>query len=188
MSVYPHWDARTPTRWRERDFDPAAPWPSVPIEYVQGKRLAEAAVVSESKVEWAVVRPALVMGAGDSTGRTDYWCRPAFDIPREWDRLEFTFAWVDDVARALLAAAADPRAAGGTFNVAHDEPLTLESFFAAFGRPVEYREVDPGADPPPLVNGTLDVSQARERLGWTPTPLASWLPPLVDVNISRDRT
>jgi UDP-glucose 4-epimerase len=80
------------------------------------------------------------------------------------------FTFVEDAARANLAAADAPKAAGGVFNVAGGRRVSLNQLLARI-QEIAGSEVRPihGAPRPGDVRHSLaDLARARELLGWRP--------------------
>jgi nucleoside-diphosphate-sugar epimerase len=126
--------AGTPVRpVREDD----APRPVV--AYGRSKLADEAVVRTSALVPWTILRPSAVYGPRDRqmlplfrlAERGQLWlaARPGS---------AFTMTYAEDVARAVVMAAEDPRAAGQTLFVGHPDPQTEEAILRqialAFGR------------------------------------------------------
>jgi UDP-glucose 4-epimerase len=80
------------------------------------------------------------------------------------------FVFVGDVAKANLLAATVPEAAGGTFNIARGERMTLLELLKTL-RQILGQDIEPIHEPPRVgdVRDSLaDISQARSRLQFDP--------------------
>jgi nucleoside-diphosphate-sugar epimerase len=107
--------------------------------YGRSKLAAEAIVRSEARGAWTIVRPSAVYGPRDRG------FLPLFRLASRGIFLmvaspatAFTFIHVEDLVPAIVLAATDDRAAGGTFFLGHPEPGTadglLRSLASAYGR------------------------------------------------------
>jgi aryl-alcohol dehydrogenase-like predicted oxidoreductase/nucleoside-diphosphate-sugar epimerase len=161
-------------------------------EYARGKRACERAVRALA-CDWAIVRPAVVVGRNDPIlpqprslalapgigGRSVFFPVRVADggpiLIREADTRVFQLVWVQDVARAFIVAATDSRASRRAWNAAGDEIWTSERLVRALahacGRDAEIvRAPHPrleaaglGDYKPPYQVGTPLVSNARLR-------------------------
>jgi len=124
-------------------------------------------------VELVVARPSAVYGPYDTNHRVVQICVEAalagqplhLHVPNS--PLDFTF--VEDLADGLIRALLVPDAAGRTFNLTGGKGRTLEELAAILGELIPGVMVEYG--PAPLnrpKRGTLDISHARERLGYYP--------------------
>ena len=126
-------------------------------------------------LEITVVRPIAVYGPGDFCRRVvTRFCAQALagetlvvnDSPDQL--MDFTF--VEDVAEGMARAALRPEAAGQTFNIARGEARSLLDVIEALKRHVPGLRYQVTASPE--VNrpkrGALDISKARELLGYEP--------------------
>jgi nucleoside-diphosphate-sugar epimerase len=79
----------------------------------------------------------------------------------------YTLLHVDDLARAILLAATDTRAAAQTFFVGHSDAATPDALWralaSAFGRPYRPRRV-----PRPVMHGLASVGELCWMLGRQP--------------------
>jgi len=83
---------------------------------------------------------------------------------------DFEYVYAKDVGRAVDIAATIPPPAQTHFNIGSGEVLTFEELVRAIRRvlPSLEVEVQPGPPPPLQVKQPLDLSRAREMLGWEP--------------------
>ncbi|MEN8143513.1 MAG: NAD-dependent epimerase/dehydratase family protein [Gemmatimonadota bacterium] len=104
---------------------------AVPSEfrYERSKRLAELVVreVSPEHMSWTIVRPAIIVGERDRlfTPRLVAAARRMWIVLPDGGRHSLPVVYAGSVALACLLAATRPEAAGQTYNVADDGPLTL---------------------------------------------------------------
>jgi nucleoside-diphosphate-sugar epimerase len=112
--------------------------------YGRSKLAAERVVAQDAVVPWTIVRPASVYGPRDRQFLPLFRlaARGVFPLVTRRDA-SFTLIHVNDVVRALVAAAADPRAVGEAFFLGHGRPQREAELLAliadAVGRP--YRPV-----------------------------------------------
>lgn len=97
--------------------------------YERSKRLAELVVrgVPAEVMQWTIVRPAVIVGERDRlfTPRLVAAARRRWMLLPSGGRHELPVVYAGNVALACLLAATRPEAAGETYNVANDGPLTL---------------------------------------------------------------
>ena len=108
-----------------RESDPARPI----TPYGRSKLEGERRVAQTPNLNWSIIRPAGVYGPGDRDflfgfQAAKYGLFPVLGNPRR----AYTLIHVEDVCRAIIAAAFDPRA-------------THEVFFSGFGAPVGWLDV-----------------------------------------------
>lgn len=80
------------------------------------------------------------------------------------------FVYVENVARANYLACTAPKAAGGVFNVASEQPIEINELVRQL-RALAGREVEVIHDPPKVGDikySASDISKARELLGFAP--------------------
>lgn len=219
VDIYP---MGPPQQWREEDalLEPSSTEGAPAAErYLRGKRACENALRA-SGVPYAIVRPAMVTGVGDPVPpRPKHWpalgpaCGRSMLLPSrlldggpvllpQSDRRLFQLAWVQDVARALLAAASHPAALQRAFNVAGDELWTHESLLRALAqscgidvavvRCTDAQLAEAGLSEYELPYGhsprcSLASNEGLKGLGWQPTPPALWLPGLLEAARAPDR-
>ncbi len=94
-------------------------------------------LVRASGLEWVILRPALIHGAGSDpwTGRIGRLLRQGRlgDLAERGDGL-CNLILVEDVVAAILAALDRPEAAGHAFNLADPDPVTWNRFLMDFAR------------------------------------------------------
>ncbi|MCE4225037.1 NAD(P)-dependent oxidoreductase [Methylobacterium sp. C25] len=138
--------------------------------------VATASYLRNSPIEPVVVRPSAVYGPTDVNRRVvQLFCENALlnrplRVKSSRDTV-MDFSFVQDVADGLLLAATQPGAAGRTFNITRGEGRSLDELAEAVqayaGRRVQI-EREPSFDTDRPRRGSLDISQAREFLGYSP--------------------
>ncbi len=168
-------------------------------EYAVGKRRCEAVLLrSDERFPFAIVRPPVVQGRHDPTGRVWFLLQRVLDgepilVPPE-EEVIFRHAWADDVVQALLLAA-EKAPDGAVLNVASTDLWTYRSYIHDLAAAA-------GFTPPavaPVLRSTLERAKldtyrlpfgtgyrawvpdtARiEALGFKPTAASVWLPDVV---------
>jgi nucleoside-diphosphate-sugar epimerase len=141
--------------------------PPQPVNGYGRSKLASEAVIREGcRAPWTILRPCSVYGP------RDHGFLPLFQLARRGLSLlampastPFSFVFIDDLVRAVQAAATDPRAVGETFFVGHPEAQRVEALGRAlaesFGR--GYR---PLRLPPVLVDAMAFAGEIGWKLGW----------------------
>lgn len=162
--------------------------------YSEGKREAEQAT-GAAPVPVTVIRPTVVEGPQDPSGRSWYWIQRLADgqpilVPQTDPDTIFAHAWSADVARLFVRAAGSPAAHGRTYNAGGREILTLADYLRTAARllgreprlvhaPLEWIRAQPGLEgyDPPFAGErfVMDLQRARQELGYEPTPLSAWL-------------
>ncbi len=169
------------------------------LAYAEGKRAAELAFWSIPEAQqpfpFTILRPTVVEGPEDSSGRTWFWVQRVADgqdllVPQTIPTTIFRHAYVDDVAEAFVRAAANPLAFYKAYNLAGEEILSLEDYVRAIasilGREakivvasLERIRQQPGLSDfqAPFVGErfVLDIAKAKQDLRYQPTPLDIWL-------------
>ncbi|MBV9324048.1 MAG: NAD-dependent epimerase/dehydratase family protein [Chloroflexi bacterium] len=202
-AVYADRFTRRPIREADADLsvrtDADAPNPFHPRlghAYANGKRAAEQ-VVRQSRVAWTILRAPVIVGAHDRTGRVWWFVQRLLDggpivIPDWGAGRIFQVAWVDDVARAFVAAARQPPPIRRTYNVAQAEIFSSETWVAACARALgvaaRYVHVpesslgERGLDGytlpiagRPFGHMLLDIGAIRCELGFEPSAEKVWL-------------
>lgn len=154
------------------------------------KILVEQVVMSEPALPCSVIRLPAVYGPRDRQRRFGAWLqrmddgRPAMLMDAAEAPWRWTFGYVEDVARAIVLAALDPRSAGRIYNAGEQTPLSQEERLQMVARAAGWRGrvvlAPAGALPEPLRMGivpgndvVVDTSRIRAELGYVePTPLA----------------
>jgi nucleoside-diphosphate-sugar epimerase len=121
--------------------------PPRPVSNYGRSKLAGEEVVRAGGLSWTVVRPPAVYGPRDTETLRMYrvarWgFMPMYTHPDQ----ELSFIYVQDLARALLAAAA-PRCAGRTYFASHATPSTARESMAAIFRAVRQATGKPARAP-----------------------------------------
>lgn len=139
--------------------------PGPVTHYGRSKQEGEEAVRATS-VPLTVVRPPAVYGPGDRAFLTLYRLVARQGVfPLLGDgRQELSLVFVEDLARALVAAATSPATLGGTYHAAHAEVLTQRelggAIARALGRPARFVRV-----PGPLLRALLHAAALARRAG-----------------------
>lgn len=175
--------AQTPSSTPGLVTEDRAPAPAGP--YGASKLAAERAL-REVPIEAVVLRPPLIYGAGvgGNMGRLVRLARRRLPLPFGALRNRRSLLAIENLASAIRHCLSEPRAAGGTFLVADDTPLSLPAMIAALrsgaGRAPGLVSVSPAVlgfgarlagagDMWQRLAGDLAVSNGRLRaLGWTP--------------------
>ena len=131
--------------------------------YGRSKQEGEAAVRA-SGVPLTVVRPPAVYGPGDRAFLTLFRLAAKGVFPLLGDgRQELSLVFVEDLARALVAAARSPATLGGTYHAAHAEVVSQrqlgETLGRALGRSVRFVRL-----PGPLLVALLHAGRALGRI------------------------
>jgi nucleoside-diphosphate-sugar epimerase len=148
--------------------------PLAPLEPYGVSKLAAERLVRASRTRWTIVRPSAVYGPGDGNGRfvqrlveAAVQERPLRLTAALDTRLDFTA--VTDLARGLAQAALSPVAEHETYNLTAGRARSLRDAIEAVRALGHDVEVHPspaqGARPR---RGTLDITFAREALGYEP--------------------
>jgi dihydroflavonol-4-reductase len=121
------------TRGRQRQPDE----PEQPVTYYGASKLAGELTVRMGRVPWTVVRPPLVYGPRDvEVLRVFRWAARGI-LPVFGDGLqELSQIYVEDLARALIAAASSAQTAGRTYYAAHPDIVRHRALVTAIGRAV----------------------------------------------------
>ena len=130
--------------------------------YARSKRLAELVVrgVPAEVMSWAIVRPAAIVGERDRlfTPRLVSTARRRWIVLPDGGRNELPVVYAGNVALACLLTATRPEAAGETYNVADDGPLTLRHMLKTATS--ERMTVRVGGLPGSLFSGAFAVVRA----------------------------
>jgi len=152
---------------------------TTPVSIYGGFKLAAESLVRaylySSSVEPVIVRPSAVYGVGDSHRRiVPNICRAALTgesiIVKDPVKTVADFSAVEDVVEGLELAGSHPAAAGEIFNISRGRSRTLMELVNIAQRLAPGIEVvfQPADDPTRPMRGALDISKARELLGFTP--------------------
>lgn len=172
--------------------------------YADGKRAAELALrslpASQRPFPFTILRPTVVEGPEDPSGRTWFWVQRIADghdvlTPQTRPSSIFRHVYADDVAEAFVCAAGNPAAFNRTYNLAGEEILSLDDYVRAIataaGRQarivaasMEWIRLQEGLSnfEAPFVGERfiLDIGRAKQDLGYQPTSLGEWLRVTVD--------
>jgi nucleoside-diphosphate-sugar epimerase len=183
--VYPDLHGRPA---REDDFTPLAGDPPAELDYLNGKRWCETLLSRQSELTWTVVRPPAVFGPADHTLRIAAYMQRVADggpvlVPAETYEQPANIAWVKDIGFAC-ALACDVRKGTGhkAYNAAFDDVSLrdlIEGIARALGvpariHPLPFAGIPEGArpyGPDPRRHAGLDISRARDELGFEPSAL-----------------
>lgn len=147
-----------------REDDPPHPT----NRYGRSKLASEALVREGCRQPWTIIRPCAVYGPRDRG------FLPLFRLARRGltflvmpPATCFTFVFIDDLVTAIVQAAIDPRAEGGTFFVGHPDPqpigVLMRALTDAYGR--GYR---PLRVPPLLMDALAAAGDLQWKLGSKP--------------------
>lgn len=111
--------------------------PARPVTSYGRSKLAGEAVVRSSALKWSIVRPPLVYGPRDQEVLKVFQLARAPVAPVFGDGLqELSVIHVEDLARALAAAASVEATIGGTYYACHPDTVTTSDFVRAAARAV----------------------------------------------------
>jgi nucleoside-diphosphate-sugar epimerase len=148
--------------------------------YARGKLNVEHVII-KNRAHYTILRPTVVFGIGDTTGRGQWYVerlRKGIPIAVPSDPAPtFPLISAADVAKAFVASVEGPHY--GVFHLAQDQHLTLRQFACDIAKELL---VSPNFVPLTLENlkaagpyyfpddWRLDNSRARHELGWNPMP------------------
>lgn len=104
------------------------------IKYGNAKRAAENYFKQHhGKLNYTAIRPTVVEGPEDPSGRTWFWIQRILDqgpilIPKHHQKSLYRNVFVDDVVQAFLLCVNNPDAYNQAFNVAGNDIMTLEQY------------------------------------------------------------
>lgn len=155
--------AGTPDR-PSREDDPPRPLTA----YGRSKLAAEQLLRANARVPWTILRPSAVYGPRDRqflplfrlASRGRFWLTAP-------PGTAFTLIAADDVARAVVMAAEDPRAIGQTFFVGHPVPQTSDAILQQLARLFE-RPYTPTRVPRPALRALAAAGDLAWRFGVAP--------------------
>ncbi len=125
-------------------------------------------------IDVRTVRPTAVYGPFDANQRVLYKfiTRALNKEPLRVDgngSMALDFTYVDDTANGIYRVATTDAAAGETFNIARGKSETLSTAVSIISETIGDVEVEYGEVPAHIPNrGTLDITKARELLGFEP--------------------
>jgi UDP-glucose 4-epimerase len=178
--VYLSTSAYRPLPRPAREDDPV--WPARRASAYQGSKLAGEWLVEAAspRIEVTIVRPSAIYGRDMKPGLV----RAVVERLRagqevvigDGGRFTTDLVFVDDVVDGIARAV--KREVSGTFNLGSGEPITslqlAEVVADALGRPRSLIRVEPPSGEPASAS-VLDVTRAREALGWSPRSLRDGL-------------
>ncbi len=167
--------------------------------YSEGKREAELVLWSlrgkERPFPFTIVRPSVVEGPRDKSGRSWFWIQRIMDgeavlVPRMAPSIIFRHVYVDDVAEAFVKSVGNSSAFNQAYNVAGREILTLEDYVRAISEAMD-REAKTVSAPIELIRKqaglsgfecpfvgerfVMSIDKAERELGYRPAHLSKWL-------------
>lgn len=142
-----------------------------PVTSYGRSKLAGEQVVRAGAIPWTIVRPPTVYGPADrellrAFRAAALGIAPVFGTGDQ----QLSVVFGPDLAEALAAAGASPRAAGGIFYAAHPETLTSRELVAAIGRAVG-KPVRILSVPRWVAVGALAITETAARVANRPTLL-----------------
>jgi len=171
------------------------------LAYAEGKREAEHVLWASAgaHVPFTILRPSVVEGPEDSSGRTWFWVQRVADgqevlVPETVPVSIFRHVFVDDVAEAFVRALGNSAAFFKAYNLAGEEILALPDYVCAIADAMGHEvKVVPARlewirQQPGLSNFTApfvgerfvqDIAAVKSDLKLSFTPLGSWLPQTV---------
>ena len=193
------WFAKSPFKetdvsWDSLDYDN----PVDEFSYAAGKRRGEKWLQESSPTPYTIVRIPAMLGEDDNEERPWWWTQRAMDggpilMPAE-NRGMFRCLYAADAADAYVKAIKSPRAENQTYHVAAHEIIAIEHFAELVCRTVGHestltlvpwesilrhdglrqnrRWYSRLARPFPYIP---DLSKADEEIGFTTTPLETWV-------------
>jgi nucleoside-diphosphate-sugar epimerase len=137
-----------------------------PVTHYGASKLAAEQAVRQSSIPWTIVRPPAVYGPRDAEFLRVFRLAARGFGPVFGDgSQELSFVYVEDLARALVAAAGADETAGGVYYPAHPEVVRSRAFVTAVGRAVR-----PGGPTPRII--PIPPAVARGALWVTGTTAA----------------
>ena len=131
--------------------------------YAKTKAEGEARVRA-SGLEWTIMRPSVVVGAGDGLFTPlKRWAKRLPFVPVIEPQARLAPVWVRDVARALAMSLEDPRAIGETFTLAGPKTYTMRELAELMLKTLGWRK--------PVWEVPSGLADLMARLGeWFPVP------------------
>lgn len=168
------------------------PTPAGMVSYATGKIAAEKALIEQEQVPYTIIRPHIVVGPEDNSGRPQFFFQRLTDgnplvlINGGVQSVQFVFS--RDLARSYLLALDSTNAVNQVYTITGDTTCRLVDWVEMAAN---YLGVQPNVIPIPLdvvqkadftyaenwvLRGTLtfDVSKAVADLGFQPTPIEKW--------------
>ncbi len=168
------------------------PTPAGMIGYATGKRAAEKALIEQQQVAYTIIRPHIVVGPGDNSGRLQFFCQRLQDgkplIMTNGGVQSLQFIYSRDLAQSYLLALNSERAMNQAYTLAGDKTCRLVEWVELLA---QHLGVQPNLISIPgevienapfqyaenwVMKGTLtfDVSKAMQELGFQPSPIEAW--------------
>ena len=168
------------------------PTPAGMIGYATGKLAAEKALIEQAQVPYTIIRPHVVVGPEDNSGRLQFFCQRLTDgnplVLINGGVQSVQFVYSRDLARSYLLALDSTTAINEVYTISGDKTCRLVDWVEMAAN---YLGVQPNVIPIPLqvvqqaeftyaenwvLRGTLtfDISKAVEDLGFQPTPIEEW--------------
>ena len=168
------------------------PTPAGMIGYATGKLAAEKALIEQEQIPYTIIRPHIVVGPEDNSGRLQFFCQRLTDgnplVLINGGVQSVQFVYSHDLARSYLLALDSARAINQVYTITGDKTCRLVDWVEMAAN---YLGVQPNLIPIPLevvqqadftyaenwvLRGTLtfDISKAVADLGFQPTPIEKW--------------
>ncbi len=163
-------DFLTPTVTEEAPKDPKEIYGSIKL----AGEIISSGYRKRYDIDVRTVRPTAVYGPFDANQRVLYKfiTRALNGQPLRVDgdgSMALDFTYVDDTANGIFRVATNDTAAGETFNIARGKSETLSKAISIISETIVDVEVHYGEIPSHVPKrGTLDVSKARELIGFAP--------------------
>jgi UDP-glucose 4-epimerase len=163
-------DFQTPSVTEEAPKDPKDIYGSIKL----AGEIISAGYRKRYGIDVRTVRPTAVYGPFDANQRVlfKFISRALNNQPLHIDgdgSMALDFTYVDDTANGIFRTATTDAAKGETFNIARGKSETLSTAVSIISETIGDVEVEYGEVPAHIPNrGTLDVTKARDLLGFEP--------------------
>jgi nucleoside-diphosphate-sugar epimerase len=162
------------------------------IGYATGKLSAEKALIDQDQVDYTIIRPHIVVGPEDNSGRLQFFCQRLLDgrplILTNGGVQSLQFVYSRDLARSYRLALNSDRAVNQVYTLAGDKTCRLVEWVELLAEQLGVRTnlvsiPDDVVESAPfqyaenwVLKGTLtfDVSKAMRELDFRPTPIETW--------------
>lgn len=125
--------------------------PEGPVTHYGESKLAAERAVRAAPMPWTIIRPPAVYGPRDREFLRVFRMAARGVVPVFGNgSQELSVVYVEDLARALIAAGRAPDAAGGTYYAAHPDVVRARAFVTAVGRAARPDRRPPRVIPIPL--------------------------------------
>ena len=168
------------------------PTPDGMIGYATGKLAAEKALIEQEQVAYTIIRPHIVVGPQDNSGRLQFFFQrltdggPLMLINGGVQSVQFVYS--HDLAHSYLLALESPNAINQVYTITGDKTCRLVDWvemaanylgvqFNAISIPLDVlQNADFTYAENWVLRGTLtfDISKAMADLGFQPTPIEEW--------------